>query len=72
MASIDPGGVGIEMEAGKPNWNDALNGLPIWEEFFNSSQQYALKIMQRNCYRFYIKTKYKCSICGIDAADADT
>lgn len=28
MASLDPFGVGIEMEAGKPNWNDALNGLP--------------------------------------------
>ncbi len=27
-ASFDPGGVGIEMEADKPNWYDALNGLP--------------------------------------------
>ncbi|CAH0117927.1 hypothetical protein PAE9249_00392 [Paenibacillus sp. CECT 9249] len=24
----DPEGVGIEMEAGKPGWNDSLNGLP--------------------------------------------
>lgn len=28
LASLDPFGVGIEMEAGKPNWYDALNGLP--------------------------------------------
>ncbi|MFA5345850.1 MAG: phosphotransferase, partial [Candidatus Omnitrophota bacterium] len=28
MASLDPFGIGIEMEAGKPNWYDALNGLP--------------------------------------------
>ncbi len=25
---LDPYGMGIEMEAGKPGWNDALNGLP--------------------------------------------
>ncbi len=28
LASIDPSGMGIEMEAGKPGWNDAMNGLP--------------------------------------------
>lgn len=28
MATLDPAGVGVEMEAGKPNWYDALNGLP--------------------------------------------
>ncbi|MDP2939407.1 MAG: hypothetical protein Q8O13_04915 [Candidatus Omnitrophota bacterium] len=28
IASLDPFGVGIEMEANKPNWYDALNGLP--------------------------------------------
>ncbi len=27
-ATLDPFGVGIEMEAGKPNWYDAINGLP--------------------------------------------
>lgn len=25
---LDPGGMGIEMEANKPGWNDSLNGLP--------------------------------------------
>jgi hypothetical protein len=28
LASLDQFGTGIEMEAGKPNWYDALNGLP--------------------------------------------
>jgi hypothetical protein len=28
FASLDPFGTGIEMEANKPNWFDALNGLP--------------------------------------------
>lgn len=28
LATPDPAGVGIEMEAGKPGWNDSLNGLP--------------------------------------------
>jgi hypothetical protein len=28
FATLDPLGMGIEMEAGKPSWCDALNGLP--------------------------------------------
>ncbi len=28
LASLDPQGVGVEMEADKPSWLDALNGLP--------------------------------------------
>ena len=28
FASLDPFGAGVEMEANKPNWYDALNGLP--------------------------------------------
>ncbi|MGB4521480.1 MAG: cellobiose phosphorylase [Candidatus Omnitrophota bacterium] len=28
ISSLDPFGVGVEMEANKPNWYDALNGLP--------------------------------------------
>ncbi|TVP96938.1 MAG: cellobiose phosphorylase [Acholeplasmatales bacterium] len=27
-AQLDPDGIGIEMEAEKPGWNDAMNGLP--------------------------------------------
>lgn len=28
FANLDPFGMGIEMEAGRPGWNDAMNGLP--------------------------------------------
>ncbi len=28
FSCLDPKGTGVEMEAGKPGWNDALNGLP--------------------------------------------
>ncbi len=28
FTSLDPFGLGIEMEAGRPGWNDAMNGLP--------------------------------------------
>lgn len=28
LASLDSAGIGVEMEAGKPGWYDALNGLP--------------------------------------------
>ncbi len=28
FGTLDPAGMGIEMEAGKPGWYDALNGLP--------------------------------------------
>ncbi len=28
VSSLDPSGIGVEMEADKPNWYDALNGLP--------------------------------------------
>lgn len=42
FASLDPWGMGIEMEAGRPGWYDALNGLP---GLFGSSmpETYALK-----------------------------
>lgn len=28
FATLDPEGIGIEMEGNKPGWNDAMNGLP--------------------------------------------
>ncbi len=28
LSSLDPSGMGIEMEGNKPGWNDAMNGLP--------------------------------------------
>jgi hypothetical protein len=42
FATLDPFGMGIEMEAGRPGWDDAMNGLP---GLFGScmSETYALK-----------------------------
>ena len=28
FSTLDPFGMGVEMEGGKPGWNDAMNGLP--------------------------------------------
>lgn len=28
FSCLDPYGIGVEMESGKPGWNDAMNGLP--------------------------------------------
>eukprot|EP01041_Mallomonas_annulata_P010553 gene10553-22012_t len=28
FSTLDPSGMGVEMEGGKPGWNDAMNGLP--------------------------------------------
>eukprot|EP00605_Chrysophyceae_sp_TOSAG23-4_P002955 GSChrysophyteH1.ASY1.ANO1.3254.1 assembled CDS len=28
LSALDPQGMGVEMEGGKPGWNDAMNGLP--------------------------------------------
>lgn len=28
FSALDPKGMGVEMEGGKPGWNDAMNGLP--------------------------------------------
>jgi hypothetical protein len=46
LASLDPYGMGIEMEAGKPNWFDSLNGLPA---LFGSStcETFELKRLMR-------------------------
>jgi hypothetical protein len=41
MASLDPSGVGIEMEANKPGWYDALNGLPA---LFGSSASETMEL----------------------------
>ena len=40
IASLDPSGIGIEMEANKPGWYDALNGLPgIFGSSFGESAE---------------------------------
>ena len=42
-ASLDPQGLGIEMESDKPNWCDALNGLP---GIFGSSCAESLELLR--------------------------
>ena len=41
FALLDPFGMGIEMEGGKPGWNDAMNGLP---GLFGSSMPETLEL----------------------------
>ncbi|MBN1412170.1 MAG: hypothetical protein JW969_15100 [Spirochaetales bacterium] len=55
FSSLDSHGMGIEMEAGKPGWNDAMNGLP---GLFSSSmsETYEVKrliqLLLDNCGKF--------------------
>ena len=42
-ASLDPDGLGMEMETDKPNWCDALNGLP---GLFGSSSAETLELLR--------------------------
>lgn len=42
-ATLDPGGMGIEMEANKPGWYDALNGLP---GLFGSSMPETIELVR--------------------------
>ena len=43
ISTIDPAGVGIEMEANKPGWYDALNGLP---GLFGSSTAETMELLR--------------------------
>jgi len=43
MAALDPEGMGLEMEGGKPGWLDALNGLP---SYFGSSTPEASELLR--------------------------
>ena len=43
FAIMDPLGMGLEMEAGKPGWNDAMNGLP---GLFGSEMPSAYELQQ--------------------------
>ncbi|MFQ5593298.1 MAG: cellobiose phosphorylase [Anaerolineae bacterium] len=62
MASLDPEGIGVEMEADKPGWCDPLNGLP---SLLGSSLCETLEL-QRAC-RLLLD-----SLSEIDLADAES
>lgn len=51
FSTLDMYGYGIEMEAGKPGWNDAMNGLPgiLGSSFAETAElKRLLKFIQRN------------------------
>lgn len=59
MAALDPYGMGIEMEGGKPGWYDALNGLP---GLLGSSMAEAYELERMLEYIIRHLKKYDCSL----------
>lgn len=55
LASLDANGIGIEMEANKPNWFDSLNGLPA---LFGSSINETFELKR---LIIFIEQALKCS-----------
>ncbi|MCX7695439.1 MAG: cellobiose phosphorylase [Caloramator sp.] len=55
FATMDPYGMGIEMEAGKPGWYDALNGLP---GLFGSSVAEAYELVRLSNFIIDVLKEY--------------
>lgn len=55
LSALDPHGVGIEMEANKPGWYDALNGLP---GLFGSSTPETMELLR--LVRFMLDSLNRC------------
>ncbi|MDR0675549.1 MAG: hypothetical protein LBF97_00715, partial [Elusimicrobiota bacterium] len=57
-SSLDPEGIGIEMETDKPNWCDALNGLP---GIFGSSTAESIELLRllQLLKKMLLETTYK-------------
>lgn len=64
FAALDPLGIGIEMEADKPGWNDSLNGLP---GMFGSSLCQSLSLIRT--LRFLIAALDAIESTGINTID---
>ncbi|MFH1725672.1 MAG: cellobiose phosphorylase [Elusimicrobiota bacterium] len=60
LATLDPAGTGVEMEAGKPGWNDSMNGLP---GLFGSGLSETIEL--RRALRFLLEALER-----LDAAEA--
>lgn len=56
LATLDPEGKGVEMEAGKPSWYDALNGLP---SLFGSSLCETLEIKRHISFLLEVFEQYE-------------
>jgi hypothetical protein len=59
FASLDMFGMGIEMEAGKPGWYDAINGLP---GVFGSSMVETYELLRLLNFLIAKLEKYKCDV----------
>jgi len=59
FTTMDPEGMGIEMEAGRPGWYDALNGLP---GLFGSSLSETIELQRLLAFQLGIITKYEVAI----------
>jgi len=64
LAALDPLGIGIEMEADKPGWNDSLNGLP---GMFGSSLCQSLSLIRM--LRFLLAALDAIEASGINTID---
>lgn len=58
VALLDPAGTGVEMEADKPGWCDALNGLPA---LFGSSINESVEIKRLALFLLEVFSVYKVS-----------
>ena len=58
-AALDPFGMGVEMEGGKPGWYDALNGLP---GLLGSSMPETLELARVLGYTAKAVRRYGCSV----------
>ncbi len=56
IMNLDPYGVGIEMEADKPNWYDSLNGLP---GLFGSSSAETMELLRLTKMLLSVLEKFK-------------
>lgn len=56
FATLDPYGMGIEMEGGKPGWYDALNGLPA---LFGSSMPETCELARNLTFTIQALLKYQ-------------
>ncbi|MBP5153071.1 MAG: hypothetical protein ILP13_09195, partial [Lachnospiraceae bacterium] len=59
FATLDPHGMGIEMEGGKPGWYDALNGLPA---LFGSSVGETCELARNLLFTMDMLKKHKGSV----------
>lgn len=59
FATLDPYGMGVEMEGGKPGWYDALNGMP---GMLGSSMAETFELARMLDYTISALEKYPCEV----------